>query len=128
MALEGILGVIVDQGADSMISMERLRIDQALSGHVVNNPHINIQEVNIYLVSIVITYLLFATHGIYTWPFEPFRNSSTSPLALPPPPIMLHTPVPTVPSIKYGHERGGASSTHIPDPLVRCIEGKTSRG
>lgn len=35
-------GVIVDQGADSMISMERLRIDQALSGHVVNNPHINI--------------------------------------------------------------------------------------
>lgn len=49
--------------------MERLRIDQTSSGHRVDNRHINMWEITIYLVSIVITYLLFATHGVYTWPF-----------------------------------------------------------
>lgn len=44
-----------------------------------------------------------------------------------PPPIILHTPAPTVPNIKYGHEGGGTSSVHIPDPLVRCTEGKINK-
>lgn len=45
------------------------KIDQASSGHVVNNPHTNIEEINIYLVSIVITYLPFATRSVYIWSF-----------------------------------------------------------